>query len=73
MLKNIIIMTMAVATTAVVTTMITSGKTETVEAGNLERNKNIVYYAVGDELIEHTVVTDGNGNIVVDKMVSVNN
>lgn len=73
MLKNIIIITMAVAATAVVTTLVVTGKTVKVEAGNLERNSSIVYYAVGDELIQHTVVKDGEGNVIVDKMVSVNN
>ena len=78
MLKNIIIITMAVVGTAVYTGISTQGivKNDFEAASNLERNETINYKAItGDNpfILQEKIVTDGEGRVILEKYSSVNN
>lgn len=74
MLKNFIIITMSVATTIIATIAATGNiSVNDVKAGsNLERHVSKIYYTLGTELVERTVVLDGDNNIILDRLSSVN-
>jgi hypothetical protein len=64
---------MAIIATTAATVCAVNGTTAKVETGDITRNTSKVYYTVDGKLVEHTVVTNSKGEIILDKMSSVNN